>query len=169
MFVKNKGSVLVTVLIIFSMVSIIGITCIGVSQRSYEFVELEVHNIKLKQDVENGLEIAYGNTLDVVKQAIQDTKDKQTFIDYFLGNKMDIFKYIESLRIKELSNIDIKIIDISATSEQDIIIKLDISAKHEKFTKMLYSELIINNLWKTNKTSNINEKDLLRIKTFKEI
>ncbi|MEG1142033.1 MAG: hypothetical protein RSE41_06270 [Clostridia bacterium] len=100
MYLNNKGYILVTTLMIFSIISIVCMMCIGLNYSNKSIFNLEYKNIKLKELSFSGIEVASSNILKEVNYAIENSSNEEEFKEYFLQKKV-------ITRISDLSGVDL--------------------------------------------------------------
>ena len=100
---KSKGSILIMSIIIFSIISLICITCSSLILSNNRISELEYKTEKLKEENLGVIELIYSNMLKEVKYAMENTKTEDEFYDYLTKNNSGIFinkvKKIENTRL----------------------------------------------------------------------
>lgn len=100
MYLNNKGYILVTTLMIFSIISIVCMMCIGLNYSNKSIFNLEYKNIKLKELSFSGIEVASSNILKEVNYAIENSSNEEEFKEYFLQKNV-------ITRITDLSGVDL--------------------------------------------------------------
>ena len=100
---KSKGSILIMSVIIFSIISLICITCSSLILSNNRISELEYKTEKLKEENLGVIELIYSNMLKEVKYAMENTETEDEFYDYLTKNNSGIFinkvKKIENTRL----------------------------------------------------------------------
>lgn len=127
---KQQGSILVTTLICFSIISTLCLGCISLIYTNNEISSVNYKSTVANHIVSGGFEIVYSKILEETNKAIDicniSEDKKQTFIDYFLGNnKYDFIIDIENIKFE---GIDVNIVNDKIYIEDDYI-KLDITCK----------------------------------------
>ena len=146
---NNKGSILVTTLMIFSVISTICIACIGIIYSNNNFSNLEYNLIKYKELSLSGIEIVRSNIIDEVKEAIKNTTKKSEFMDYFLGNNTHRFiNKIRDISKSDLENVSIRI-QRDLIYEDKGILKFELISKYKDsiYTKTIQVSVKIENPW----------------------
>ena len=80
---KNKGSILIMSLMIFSIISMICITCSGLILSSSRISSLDYKNEQLRQKNLGTIEIIHSNILKEVSYAIENIKTEDEYYEYF--------------------------------------------------------------------------------------
>lgn len=101
MQLNDKGSILITTILIFSIISTICMMCIGLNFSNENIFNLEYKNIILKEESLSGIEIVHSNILKEVDNAIKSTINEEEFNSYF----MDL-KFISSIKDISMSNLE---------------------------------------------------------------
>lgn len=146
---NNKGSILVTTLMIFSVISTICIACIGIIYSNNNFYNLEYNLIKYKELSLSGIEIVRSNIIDEVKEAIKNTTKKSEFMDYFLGNNTHRFiNKIRDISKSDLENVSIRI-QRDLIYEDKGVLKFELISKYKDsiYTKTIQVSVKIENPW----------------------
>lgn len=86
MYCSNKGSVLVFILIVFSMVSTITMMCIGLNYTNSRIANLNYQNIVMKESLLSSIELVHSNILKEVSIALENSETEEEFKNYFLTN-----------------------------------------------------------------------------------
>ena len=134
MYYSNKGSVLVFILIIFSIISTIIMMCIGLNYSNSRISNLNYQNIVIKESLLSSIELVHSNILKEVSIAFENSETEEEFKSYFLGNTfINNIKNISNSQIQNITiNIPKKIIydlnglitfQIESTFKQDNYIK----------------------------------------------
>lgn len=143
-FNNNKGSILIFTLIIFSIISVITMMCIGLSYSNRSLFNLEYKDIVLKENALSGLEIASSNILKEVEKISLNSKNEKEFNDSFLGNN---FIYnIKNISKSELNNVSIDIPNKPVYDENGFL-KFNIisTSKDNKYNKQIQANVKIKN------------------------
>lgn len=127
---KRNGSVVVTSLLCFSILSCIFIGCLEIINSNLEIVNTYEIALKLRHDVRSGINLGYSKILEEVNKAIIIAKEyenqNEKYKEYFLGsNKIEFIKAIEDINIDEIS---LDIVNNKVYIE-DNYIRLDIVSK----------------------------------------
>ena len=101
---KRNGSVVVTSLLCFSILSCIFIGCLEIINSNLEIVNTYEIALKLRHDVKSGINLGYSKILEEVNKAIIIAKEyenqNEKYKEYFLGsNKIEFIKAIEDINI----------------------------------------------------------------------
>lgn len=174
MFYNNKGSILVTTLIIFSIIITITMTCIALNYSNSSIFILEYKEANIKQIGYGAIEIVHSNILREVKIALETSTSKDEFDKYFLGNK-----FINS--IKDISKSDLKGTSVTKPSEVKIdkingFLEFDINSlvKDNNYKKKFQASVKIKNPFIDDDTNLIiseynNINDIVVVYDYKEI
>ena len=144
MYSNNKGSILVFTLIIFSIISMITMMCIGLNYSNKIVYNLEYKKTKLIEEALSGIEISSSNIINEVKQITTNTNSKDEFINYFLGNN-----FINN--IKDMSGIDLNNVYIDVSSKPVVDengyckFKVTSISTEGQYTKKIQASVIIKN------------------------
>lgn len=146
---KKSGSIMITTLICFSVISIVCVGCIGIVNSNNEIINVNYNSTVMGYKIKGGLELVHSKVLEEVNSAIQQSlisdDFKSFFKNYFLGDnknhfinnienintdniKINIINdkiYIEDNNIKFDTTCEIKDNDIKKTSKCSFKINLD--------------------------------------------
>lgn len=103
MYLNNKGSILITTLMVFSIISTICMMCIGLNYSNKSIFNLEYKSIQLKESSLGAIEIVHSNILKEVKSAIEISKNEDEFKKYFLEN--NFIHNIKDISKSDLDNV----------------------------------------------------------------
>ena len=107
MYYSNKGSVLIFILIVFSIVSTITMMCIGLNYSNSRINNLNYQNIVMKESLLSSIELVHSNILKEVSIALENSETEEAFKNYFLGN---IFvNNIKNISNSQIQNTPIRI------------------------------------------------------------
>ncbi|MFR9069942.1 MAG: hypothetical protein ACLVIU_06235 [Paraclostridium sp.] len=125
---KKLGSIMVTTLFCFSILSILCLSCLDIIRSNNDIISVYEESLNLQYKVKGGLNLAHSKILEevdkAIKIAIKDEYPEDKYKDYFLGsNKINFIKSIESL---DCENIILDVINNKIYIE-DNYIKLDIT------------------------------------------
>lgn len=194
---NNKGSILITTLMIFSIICTICMGCIALVYTNNNYFKLEYNYIQMKEKALSGIEITRSSILQQVNYAIENCNNEKEFTEYFLGNIKNI--------IGDVSNSGLENVSVSIDSrpikdeDQSINLKIISSCRDEIYKKRISANIKIKNPWieyvdnkvdesakeyskehleenieenidtTENDKNNFNEKDLVVIYNYKEI
>ena len=166
MLSNNKGSILITTILIFSIISTICIMCIGLSFSNESIFNLEYKNIILTEESLSGIDIVHSNILKEVNYAIESSTNKDEFNSYFKN-----LNFINN--IKDISMTDLENVTISTSNKiiiDDNILKFDIvsTAKDKNYLKKNQASVKIINPFIEDNTDIDNNK-LVTVYNYKEI
>ena len=174
---KSKGSILIMSIIIFSMISLICITCSSLILSNNRISELEYKTEKLKEENLGVIELIYSNMLKEVKYAMENTETEDEFYDYLTKNNSGIFinkvKKIENTRLT--SRTVNMAYDNNFSTKEYIHYKISTKSKINNHDKYTLISVKIKNPWfgKINESSeklNMDEQeDLLMEANFENI
>lgn len=166
MQLNDKGSILITTILIFSIISTICMMCIGLNFSNENIFNLEYKNIILREESLSGIEIVHSNILKEVDNAIKSSINEDEFNSYF----MDL-SFISN--IKNISMSDLKNVTISVSNKVIIdnnILKFNIisTAKDRNYIKKNQASVkIINPFIDSN--NEIDKSKLVTVYDYKEI
>lgn len=154
MYYSNKGSVLVFILIIFSIISTIIMMCIGLNYSNSRISNLNYQNIVIKESLLSSIELVHSNILKEVSIALENSETEEEFKNYFLGNTF--INNIKNISNSQIQNTTIKIPSkIIYDSNGLITFQIESIFKQDNFTKKYGASVEIN----TNlKSFNINDE-----------
>ena len=134
MYYNNKGSVLIFILIVFSVVSTITMMCIGLNYSNSRISGLNYQNLVIEESLLSSIEIVHSNILKEVSRAIENSDTEDKFKGYFLGNEFK--NNIKSISSSKLEYITIKIpTNISCDSNGLITFKIESVFKKDNYLK----------------------------------
>lgn len=120
MYLNNKGSVLVSTLITFSIVVITTTSLIGICYNNSKIFNLEYRDIIMKQKCYSAIEIVNNNISENVMFILQNSFNKEQFNDYFLN--IDTLNKIKDISKSSLIKVDVSIpTKIEVNKEKNII------------------------------------------------
>lgn len=170
MYYNNKGSVLIFVLIVFSIVSTITMMCIGLNYSNSKISNFNYERIIMREYLLSSIELVHSNILKEVSECLENSDTNEEFTNYFLGNT-----FLNN--IKNISNSGIKYTSVRIPSKINIdssgIINFQIEStiKNKNYTKKYIANVKIDtNL--SNYISNGNEcynNDIQYINTEAEV
>lgn len=127
MYLNNKGSILVTTLIIFSIIATIVMTCIGLNYTNSNIFTLELKESKIKQIGYGAIDIVHGKILKEVEEALKNLSTEDDFNKHFLGNTFK--ESICDISYGDLKNVSISIPNAISVDNKNKCLKFDINAK----------------------------------------
>lgn len=144
MFLKdNKGTILIFTLMIFSIISIITMMCIGLNYSNNTLFKLEYKRIILKENSESGLEITSSNILKEVENAALTTNSEEEFKDYFLGN--NFINKIKDISHSQLKNVSINIPNQPVYENGVVKFKITSTSTENKYAIQMQASINIKN------------------------
>lgn len=107
---KNKGSILIMSLMIFSIISMICITCSGLILSSSRISSLDYKNEQLRQKNLGTIEIIHSNILKEVSYAIGNIKTEDEYYEYFTkNNSLSFINKIKNISTDDKNRINVNI------------------------------------------------------------
>ena len=107
---KNKGSILIMSLMIFSIISMSCITCSGLILSSSRISNLDYKDEQLRQKNLGTIEIIHSNILKEVSYAIENMKTEDDYYDYFVkNNSLNFINKIKNLPGDDKNKINVNI------------------------------------------------------------
>ncbi|MGL6107446.1 hypothetical protein [Romboutsia sp.] len=153
---SNKGSILIFTLIIFSIISVITMMCIGLNYSNQSLFKLEYEDTILEENALSGLEITKSNILKEVEQTVSNSNNEQEFNNYFLGN--NFINNIKNISKTELNNVSINIPNKLIYDENGFLSFSIIStSKEKKYIKQIQGSVKIKNPFYNRVTKNKSE------------
>jgi len=127
---RKKGASLLMTIMGFSMCSLIVITSLALTTTNYSIQSLDYLSTKNFYMAEGGVDIAYGQVIYEVENAIKFyNQSHEEFYNYFLGNnKQNFIKSIESINI---DNIKLDVVQNNIYKEDDNVV-FEISSSYEQ-------------------------------------
>ncbi|MCR8745204.1 hypothetical protein [Romboutsia lituseburensis] len=127
MYLNNKGSILLTTLIIFSIIVTITMTCIGLNYSNSNIFTLELKEAQIKQLGYGYIDILNSKLFKEVENALKNTTNEDEFYKYFLENtvKDNICNSYE----QSSKSISVKIPNNIKIDKNNKSIKFDINVK----------------------------------------
>lgn len=143
MYYSNKGSVLVFILIIFSIISTIIMMCIGLNYSNSRISNLNYQNIVIKESLLSSIELVHSNILKEVSIAFENSETEEEFKSYFLGNTFT--NNIKNISNSQIQNITIKIPNkINYDLNGLITFQIEATFKQDNYTKKYVASVEIN-------------------------
>ncbi len=134
MYYSNKGSVLIFILIVFSIVSTITMMCIGLNYSNSRISNLNYQNIVMKESLLSSIELVHSNILKEVSIALENSETEEEFKNYFLGNRF--VNNIKNISNSQIQNTTIKIPGkIIYNSSGLITFQIEAIFKQDNYTK----------------------------------
>lgn len=142
---KNKGSVLVTTLMFFSIIMTICISCLSITSSNNRYSKLQYEHIRNEELALSGIEITKSNVLTAVKYAIENFDEEIEFKNYFLGNTREI---IGSVYDSGLYNVRVSLKGKAISdSDGNITFKIESVCKDGNYAKRIAASVKIINPW----------------------
>lgn len=162
---KDRGSILLVSVIVFSIIATISMSCVGLILSNNRIYNLEYINEKIKEGNIGLIEIVRSNILKEVKMAVENTKNESEFYSYITKNQSrEFIRKIEDVSNSSLSNSQIKI-TYNTTATTKKYIHYTISTKYiiENHDKHIVAKVKIKNPWSEVKIDNkeINDDDII--------
>jgi len=157
MYYNNKGSILVTTLIVFSIIVTISMTCIALHYSNSSIFNLEYKEANIKEAGYSTIDIVHSNILKEVEFVLQNTSNKDEFNNYFLGNN-----FLSNIKDISKSELNGALVSIPTKIEVDNIngfLKFDIvsTVKDDVYIKKFQASVKIKNPFFTQVASEENE------------
>lgn len=165
---KSKGSILIISIIIFSIISLICITCSSLILSNNRISELEYKTEKLREENFGVIELIYSNILKEVKDATEKTETEDEFYEYLTKNNSGIF--INKVKQIENPGSTIRTIDMAynnnLSTKEYIHYKISTKSKIDNYDKYALINVKIKNPWfgkiqKGSEILNINQQNEL--------
>ena len=164
MQLNDKGSILITTILIFSIISTVCMMCIGLNFSNENIFNLEYKNITLKEQSLSGIEIVHSNILREVDNAIKDSINE----DEFKNHLMDL-NFISNIKDISMSNLENVVISVSNRIIIDNnVLKFDIisTSKDRNYIKKNQASVKIINPFNYNE---LDKSKLVTVYDYKEI
>lgn len=107
MYCNNKGSILIYILIVFSIVSTITMMCIGLNYSNIKISSLNYQNLVIKESLLSSIEIVHSNILKEVAMNIENSDTEEEFKKYFQED--EFLNNIKSISNSQINNVSINI------------------------------------------------------------
>ncbi|MGL4914221.1 MAG: hypothetical protein ACRC3Y_17510, partial [Romboutsia sp.] len=146
---KNKGSVLIISVVIFSIITTVCMSCAGLILSNSRIYKLDYMSEKLKAGNMGIIELIRSNILKEVKMAIDNTSNRNEFYSYITkNNSKEFINRIKDISGSSVNNCEIKIIYNTASSNKDYI-HYTITAKYiiNNYEKYVLAKFKIKNPW----------------------
>lgn len=162
---RKKGSSLLMTIMSFGMCSLIITTAIALSTTNYTIQNLDYLSTKSFYMAEGGIDIAYGQVIYEVENAIKSCNESnEEYYSYFLGNNKQNF--INSIENINSDSIRLDIIQNNIYLEDNNIkFKISSSYKQGKIEKDISVSFNIS----TPEGIDSNSKDLIKINDYMEL
>lgn len=166
MQLNNKGSILITTILIFSIISTICMMCIGLNFSNENIFNLEYKNITLKEESLSGIEIVHSNILKEVDNAIKSTINEEEFNSYFMDLKFT--SSIKDISMSNLENVTISVPNKIVIDNNILKFNIISTAKDKNYIKKNQASVkIINPFIYSN--NEIDKSKLVIVYDYKEI
>lgn len=166
MQLNDKGSILITTILIFSIISTICMMCIGLNFSNENIFNLEYKNITLKEESLSGIEIVHSNILKEVDIAIKSTINEEEFNSYFMDLKFT--SSIKDISMSNLENVTISVPNKIVIDNNILKFNIISTAKDKNYIKKnQVSVKIINPFIYSN--NEIDKNKLVIVYDYKEI
>lgn len=173
---NNKGSVLVSTLMVFSIITIVCIECISLIFSNNNYLKLEYEHIRMKEQALSAIEISRSKILKEVKCALESMEDKESYEKYFLGNKFK--SEIIDISKSGLKNVKIKVPGTIKIENGSINFELLSTATYNSYFKTVrvnvkiknpYNQIIETDFYSDINDRSINTDEVNDINTYKDI
>lgn len=142
---NNKGSILVTSLMFFTIIITVCLSCVAISSSNNSYSKLQYEHVKMKELAISGIEVTKSNILSKVKYAIEKFDKESSFNDYFLGNMREI---IGDVSKAGLNNVSVSINKRETVdSEGNINFVIESVCKEKDYIKRVRANVKILNPW----------------------
>ena len=161
---KNKGSILIMSLVIFSIISLICITCSSLILSNNKISDLEYKTEKLKEENLGAIELIKSNMLEEVKYALENTKTEDEFYNYLSTNNHRNF--INNAKTVDKNFLENTYIEMEYDSEKSIKefihYKILVKSEIDNYEKYTLIKSKVENPWigKVENTPDKTESDL---------
>lgn len=146
MLQKNNGSILIMTLMVFTIVSIICVSCASLILSNSRINKLDYENEVLKQGNLGVIEIVKSNILQEVNNAIENTKTEDEFYEYFTTN--NVISKIGDISLSNISDAEVTITNDSTLSNKEVIrYKILTKNKINNYDKYIRVSVKITNPW----------------------
>lgn len=157
MYYNNRGSVLVFVLIVFSIVSTVIMMCIGLNYSNSRISNLNYKNIVMKESLLSSIELVHSNILKEVRISLENSENEEVFKNYFLGNTF--VNNIKNISNSQIQNTTITIPGkINCNSDGLVTFQIQATFKEDNYTKKYGASVEINTNLEFSNTSDETEK-----------
>lgn len=160
MYLNNKGSILITTLMIFSIISTVCMMCIGLNYSNKSIFNLEHKNIHLKELALGAIEIVHSNISKEVEIAVQSSKNEEEFKQYFLENN-----FIHNIKDISKSDLDNVLVNTSKKIlyDKEGFIYFDIicNSSEDTYTKKIQASVKILNPYLAIKENEKDEENII--------
>lgn len=142
---NNKGSILVTSLIFFTIIINVCLSCIEIISSNNKYFKSQYEHTKMKELAISGIEVTKSNILQEAKYAIENFDEESAFNEYFLGNTRDIIGEVSGAG---LENVRVNISKrATLDSEGDINFVIESLCKENNYSKRVKADVKILNPW----------------------
>ncbi|MGX4598830.1 hypothetical protein [Faecalimicrobium sp. JNUCC 81] len=160
MYLNNKGLILITTLMIFSIISTVCMMCIGLNYSNKSIFNLEHKNIHLKELALGAIEIVHSNISKEVEIAVQRSKNEEEFKQYFLENN-----FIHNIKDISKSDLDNVLVNTSKKIlyDKEGFIYFDIicNSSEDTYTKKIQASVKILNPYLAIKENEKDEENII--------
>lgn len=134
MYYNNKGSILIYILIVFSIVSTITMMCIGLNYSNSKISNLNYQNLVIKESLLSSIEIVHSNILKEVAMNIENSDTEEEFKKYFQED--EFLNNIKSISNSPINNVTIKVpTKITCDSNGLITFKIESTFRNDNYLK----------------------------------
>lgn len=159
---KNKGSVLIISVVVFSIITTVCMSCAGLILSNSRIYKLDYMNEKLKEGNIGIIEIIRSNILKEVKIAIDNTNNRNEFYSYMTkNNSREFINKIKNISDSSVNNSEVTISYNTSSSNKDYM-HYTISAKYiiKNYDKYVVAKFKIKNPWNEVKIKDEDEDNV---------
>ena len=164
MQLNDKGSILITTILIFSIISTVCMMCIGLNFSNENIFNLEYKNITLKEESLSGIEIVHSNILREVDNAIKNSINEDEFNNHLMD--LNFIRNIKDISMSNLENVAISVSNRIIIDNN--VLKFDIisTSKDRNYIKKNKASVKIINPFNNNE---LDKSKLVTVYDYKEI
>lgn len=162
---KNKGSILIISIIIFSIISSMCITCSALILSSNRINNLEYKTEQLKEENLGIIEIIYSNMLKEIKYATENTHTEDEFYKYITKSNSNIFmNKVKNIENKDAISRTVQMaFNESLSTKEFIHYKISTKSKINNYDKYALISVKIKNPWVKEKDKDLEDKKMDKI------
>lgn len=170
MFLNNKGSILITTLITFSIINTICIMSINLINSSIKTSSLELKNLVLKEKALSCIEFVSLNLDTEINEIIDKTNNWSEFVSYIRSdNFKSLINKSKDISYSDLDNIEIELLNktpFGSVNKLDFAMK--VIAIDDVYKKQISVNISVKNPWEDIDIDN-NELNNLTIEEDEEL
>lgn len=172
MYTKSKGSILLTTVVVFSIIIIICMTCVGLNYSNLKIYNLEYIKVKMDEKGWSSIELVHSNIVKDVMNILENSQSEEEFNQYFLTQEFK--KSTTDISYSDLKGVSINIPNKIVINEVDktIEFKINSKVKDKNYSKDYEVSVKIKNPYykvenNNQVKSNINE--MVKVYDYKEV